>query len=420
MATMSDPARIYFRDASYDGQLARTLSLAADGVADLGEAMAAARAVHKTAPSEWHAAWHATAERAQRLAVSAAEAGDRVTARDAYLRASEYYRQASFFMRSNIDDPLLRAAYSAHVGTFRAAIALFDRLARYITIPFEGGHLNGYLHSPDATATRRPTIIMPAGYDSTAESMFGVPDALGRGYNVLTFEGPGQGGVLYDQRIYFRPDTEVVFAPVVDWLLSQPEVDPDAIVLFGRSFGGYTAARAAAFEHRLAALVLDPAQPRMADRIPDGLVGMIAPHIVNAQMRLSDNRAEFFHSRMAAHNIDTIEDYFAELSRFDMLDVAGQIDCPTLIIEAEHDFAGGSGQLLKDAMTASTTLVNLTADMGADGHCAGLGQRVWAGVVYPWLQVTLADRNSEAAPTPIHASAPSAAAATADREPTTP
>ena len=398
---MGDPARIFFRDASYDGQLARTMSLATDGAADLGEAMAAARTVKKTTPTEWHTAWSATAERAERFADSAAKAGDQVSARDAYLRASEYYRQASFFMRSNLDDPLLRAAYSAHVETFRAGLALFDRPARSITIPYEGGHLNGYLHSPDATGTPRPTIIMPAGYDSTAESMFGVPDAVARGYNVLTFEGPGQGGVLYEQRIYFRPDTEVVFTPVVDWLLTQPEVDPNRIILFGRSFGGYTAPRAAAFEHRFAALVLDPAQPRMADRIPDGIIGMIAPHIVNAQMKLSDNRAEFFHSRMATHNIDTIEDYFAELGRFDMLDVAGQITCPTLIIEAEHDFAGGSGQLLKESMTAPTDLVNLTAEMGADGHCAGLGQRVWAGVVYPWLHATLSDHSSHVAATPV-------------------
>ena len=40
---MSDPARIYFRDAGYDGQLARTLALVTDGCADLGEAFAAAR-----------------------------------------------------------------------------------------------------------------------------------------------------------------------------------------------------------------------------------------------------------------------------------------------------------------------------------------------------------------------------------------
>lgn len=387
---MTDPARIYFRDAGYDGQLARTLSLATDGAADLGEAMATARAVKKTAPADWHDAWIGAADRARALAVNAAEAGDRVTAREAFLRASEYYRQASFFIRSDLDNPQLQAAYASHVETFRDALTLFERPARYIQIPFEGGHLNGYLHAPDASGTPRPTIIMPAGYDSTAESMFGVPDAIARGYNVLTFEGPGQGGVLYEQRMYFRPDTEAVFSHVVDWLINLPEVDPTALVLFGRSFGGYTAARAAAFEHRLAALVLDPAQPRMADRIPDGIVGMLAPHIVNAQMKLSDNRAEFFGSRMATHNITAIEEYFAELGRFDMLDVAAQITCRTLIIEAEHDFAGGSGQLLQDAMTAPADLIHLTADIGAEGHCGGLGQRVWAGAVYPWLHTTLA------------------------------
>jgi hypothetical protein len=39
-----------------------------------------------------------------------------------------------------------------------------------------------------------------------------------------------------------------------------PEV-ARSLVLIGRSFAGYLAPRAASFEHRLAALVCDPAQP---------------------------------------------------------------------------------------------------------------------------------------------------------------
>jgi hypothetical protein len=80
-----------------------------------------------------------------------------------------------------------------------------------------------------------------------------------------------------------------------------------------------------------------------------------------------------------------------------MLADAGRITCPTLIIEAEHDFAGGGGQQLRDAMTAPTELIHLTEAQGADGHCAGLGQEVWAGVVYGWLQKVLAPQRVTAA-----------------------
>jgi predicted alpha/beta-fold hydrolase len=103
------------------------------------------------------------------------------------------------------------------------------------------------------------------------------------------------------------------------------------------------------------------------------------------QMRFSENRREFFAARMAAHGIADIGAYFAELRRYNMLDVAKEISCPTLIIECENDFAGGSGQALKDAMSAPTDLVRLDARQGADGHCAGLGQEIWSETVYGWL-----------------------------------
>ena len=71
-----------------------------------------------------------------------------------------------------------------------------------------------------------------------------------------------------------------------------------------------------------------------------------------------------------------------------MLRHAPQITCPTLIIEAEHDFAGG-GQTLIDALAAPSQLVQLTEHQGADGHCGGLGQEIWSEVVYHCLRDTL-------------------------------
>ena len=387
---MSDPSKILFSNPSYDGQFTRTLAAALDGCADLGEAFAAARSVKSCTGENWHTAWAGAGERASAMATEASEAGDIVTARYAHLRASEYHRQSYYFLRSDPDDARLQQSYAAQVAAFRWGISLLAHPAEAVQIPYRDTHLCGYLFRPDDSGERRPTVVIPAGYDSTAESLFGVPDAIERGFNVLTYEGPGQGGVLYHQRLYFTPDTESVVTPVVDWLVSRPEVDPAQIVLIGRSFGGYIAARAAAFDHRIAALVLDPAQPRMADRLPEGFVGKIAPHVVNAQMRLSGTRAEFFGARMVTHGLHSIPDYFAELGKFDMVAVAGRIQCPTLIIEAENDFAGGSSGLLRDAMTAPVEVRNLTAKQGADGHCAGLGQRVWAGTVYPWLLSTLA------------------------------
>jgi dienelactone hydrolase len=387
---MADPAKLLYRNPSFDGQLSRSVSAAVVHAADIGETLATARRVKRLNGSDWYDAWSQTAATAQAVGERAQSAGEIVTAEHAFLRASEYYRQAYYFIRSDLDDARLQQAYASHVGTFRSAVALMDHRVDAVRIPYEHTTLAGYLFVPDGTGARRPTLVFPCGYDSTAEAGWtNVPAALERGYNVLSFEGPGQGEALFTQRLFFRADFEAVATPVLDWLLARPEVDASRVVMVGRSFGGYLAPRAAAHDTRIAGLICDPAQPDMGARLPDGFVGKIAVPAVKTQMRIDANRAEFFGARMAAHGIDSIDRYFAELRTFTMLDQAKQIACPALIVEAEHDFAGGSGSLLKDAMSSPVELVNLTAAQGADGHCAGLGQETWAGVVYDWLARTV-------------------------------
>jgi pimeloyl-ACP methyl ester carboxylesterase len=396
---MTNPSKLLYRNPSYDGQLARTLAAATVQGADLGETMATARRVGTLKGRSWYETWTQTADEAAGVATAAGRSGDRVTARHALLRASEYYRQAYYFIRSDLDDGRLQKAYRHHVETFLAATVLMDHPVEAVRIPYDETTLGGYMFAPDDNGAPRPTLVFPCGYDSTAEAGWvNVPPALQRGYNVLVFEGPGQGEALFAQRLYFRPDFERVVGPVLDWILARPDVDPSRVVLVGRSFGGYLAPRAAAFEGRLAALICDPAQPDMGIRVPEGIVGKLAGPVVRAQMRISENRAEFFGARMAAHGIDTVDRYLTELRRYTMLPHAAGISCPTLIVEADNDFAGGGGQILYDALTVPAELVHLTEAQGAEGHCAGLGQEIWAGAVYGWLNRTLGSASVEPVP----------------------
>ncbi len=390
-----DPARILLSDASYDGQFARTLTAAYAGAADLGEAYATARRVTRPDGERWCTEWSATAARVRAEAESSLARGHRRSARLGLLRASEYWRQAFYFVRHDLDAPALQQTYAAHRDSFVAALDLHEHPAELVRIPYtdETGAttLRGYLFSPDDSGRARATLVFPCGYDSTAEAgWLDVSEALAHGYQALAVEGPGQGETLYVQRRYFRPDWEQVLTPVVDWLLTRAEVDPARIGLVGRSFAGYLAPRAATVEHRFAAMVADPAQPDMAAHLPSGLAGAVAVPVVEAMTKMSAQRREFFGARMVAHGLTSVEEYFAELERFRMLDRAKEITCPTLVVEAEHDFAGGGGATLAAAMTAPTTQVPLTAATGADGHCAGTGRLQWARVVYDWLDEALA------------------------------
>ena len=383
---------LFFSNELYDGQLERTLGAVYAGMADLGEAFATAAQVGKPTPDSWYDAWSARAAVAEAQAAATDQPAGR---RDALLRASEYHRQSYFFLRHNLDDPRLLTAYQAHVDTFRAALPLLRWHTEQLSVPFENHELTAYFFAPDDSGAVRPTVIMPAGYDSTAEEGYAyVAAALEYGYNAVTFEGPGQGACLYRDRTFFRPDFAAVLSPVLDAVLALPQVDPAALVLVGRSMAGYLAPQAAAYDHRIAALVCDPAQPDLAAHIPGGLIGKVAGPVGALQMKVSDDRAEFLGSRMATHGCHTLGDYLTTLRTFTMIDVADRISCPTLIIECEGDFAGGNGQALADAMTAPVTLVHLTSAQGAGGHCAGLGQKVWENTVYPWIADVLSRQNS--------------------------
>ena len=68
-------------------------------------------------------------------------------------------------------------------------------------------------------------------------------------------DGPGQGGTLRRYGVVSRHYTEVPIGKCIDWLLAREDVDPDRIAVCGSSMGGYYAARAGCYEHRLAAVI---------------------------------------------------------------------------------------------------------------------------------------------------------------------
>ncbi|MGC4105797.1 MAG: alpha/beta hydrolase [Thermomicrobiales bacterium] len=388
---MSQSIRILFREDFYDGQFSRTLTAAYAGMADLGEAFATAHTIGKPTPDAWHEAWHRLASTTMASLAVAEAAGHTESVRSLGLRASEYFRQSYFFLRHDLSDSRLLAGYHGQVAAFAKALPLTAPFAAQFSIPYETTTIKGYFFSADAGPVARPTIVFPSGYDSTAEEGWNyAPAALARGYNVVSFEGPGQGGTLYEQGLFFRPDFNAVLTPLIDLLEMNPRVDNDAIVLIGRSFGGYLAPQAATVEHRLAALVCDPGQPDMAALLPKGVAAKAAAPMIATEMHLDPNKREFFGARMASHGVHTPEAYFAELHRYTMIDKARDIACPTLVIACEGDPVGGNGSSLASAMGDRATLKTLTIAEGAGGHCGWLGQRVWEDVVYGWLQDTLA------------------------------
>jgi pimeloyl-ACP methyl ester carboxylesterase len=393
--------RFLFDDESFSFETLRAAGFANYGGADLGDILATARGIPDGDEVAWHREWKATGERVEQLGRSSLANGHRVSAREALLRASNYYRTAEFFRREDPpNDPEVLLLSGRSRSTFRDAMALMEFGFEDVEIPYEGTTLPGYLYLVDDSGTPRPTIVYNSGYDSTLEeSYFAIAAAaLARGYNVLAFDGPGQGAALRKQGLTFRPDWEAVITPAIDYAHSRPEISRDRIALFGYSLGGYLVARAAAFESRIAALILD-------DGIFDfhaAMVHAMPPFITEWLDEGRDDAATPVLSMLMLHNtqirwaiqngmwtmgVKTPADVPRAFKDYTLAGIADRIAVPTLILDADNDqFLKGEPQRAAEALTnADTTLVTLTDAEGAGEHCHMGAMSRLHQVIFDWL-----------------------------------
>ena len=399
--------KFLFEDDTFSFETLRTTGFASYSGADLGEVLATAARITDGDEASWHREWAATAAWVAELGERSLAAGHRVTARENLLRASNYYRNAAAFVLDNpADNPKVAALYAAQIDTFAAASALFDHPAEAVSIPYQDTTLPGYLFLVDDSAAPRPTIIYTSGYDSTSQECYFVlaVAALRRGYNVLAFDGPGQGGALHLQKLVMRPDWEAVITPVVDYALTRPEIDPDRIAGFGYSLGGYLLARGAAFEHRLCALILDDGVHDLAsgfaDNMPPFLMDWVreghdeyAIAVLTLLMSVSPQLAWALRNGMWVFGVESYAEVLRTAAEYTLAGFAGQIVAPTLIMEGEHDtLLQGQPERVEKALTAAkATRVTLTEAEGAGEHThAGALARAHQ-VIFDWLDTVWID-----------------------------
>jgi hypothetical protein len=131
-------------DPLYERFAFRALSHTLYGGADFGECLVTARQRRPGDADGWHRAWTVTADRVFEIAESCAAAGHPVSAREAYLRASNYYRISYLPLFGAPVDPRLVAAFDWEAEAFRRAAARMTPPAEAVEIPFEGTSLPAY------------------------------------------------------------------------------------------------------------------------------------------------------------------------------------------------------------------------------------------------------------------------------------
>ncbi|MGK9148217.1 alpha/beta fold hydrolase [Plantibacter flavus] len=388
------------KDDLFDAQTLRAVSSAIFGGADVFECIAIARRVKGDDLASWHAEWKRAAEDAYSLGVTAEANGQHETARLAFLRACTSFRTAGSVYLAAPVDPRLTESIARQRDSFRRALAHFTTPVDVVEIPFEDITLPGYHFRVADDGKRRPTVILVNGYDGTVEEnyFYNAQAALDRGYDVLAFDGPGQGSVLVEQGVHLRPDWENVVTPVVDWLLEQPSVDPERIALIGLSLGGYLAPRAASGEHRLAACIADSGFYDLFDaaisRIPAPLRGQIPDGNATAVRLvedLMDSRLKkptdgwSLRRGLYVNGVDTMMDYIRDARNYTLKGFAEQITCPTLVCHAEGDDIAAQAPELYAALNCEKQLILFTEAEGAGQHCEVGARQLYLARSFGWL-----------------------------------
>ncbi|MCS6947102.1 MAG: alpha/beta hydrolase, partial [Steroidobacteraceae bacterium] len=181
------------------------------------------------------------------------EAGGRAfSAGNKLQRAALYYSIAE--RMQGYGHPGRQATYAKMLDAFQRGTRLARENASRVEIPYQGGQIAGiYTRAPGNG--RRPVVLYVNGLDSCKELLFfsWLPHALAkRGISTLTIDQPGTGEALRLHGLPATHQSELWASKVVDWLETQPDVDPARIGMTGVSLAGYYVPRAVAFEPRFA------------------------------------------------------------------------------------------------------------------------------------------------------------------------
>jgi len=334
-------------------------------------------------PDAWQEEWSAMARRLEAVAAKAAAEGHEMTAGNYYLRAGMYYFTGERFVPPGEDKRALgkKALECQHAGLRRRHPNI-----ELVEVPYEGTTLPALFMKAPGLSGRAPTVVVFDGMDNCKEMsvLFAGLEFAARGIHTLAIDGPGQGESLRLRGLHSRHDYEVPGAAAYEYVAARPDVDSARVVVMGYSFGGYYAARIAAFERRYAAGVAFAAlhwdlaawQREIKRR-----------HETDPKMTAQST----FHFAwvMGSPDMDTA---IEKAKRFSLAGVAERITCPFLIVHAEDDrvVPVESARKLYEAVGSTRKhLKILTAADGSIYHAQADNRQVGVDYIADWIGANL-------------------------------
>lgn len=330
MATMSYRLRkrmkCFFSNPDFESQMIRLLHSAKNQGADPCECMQTLGLIDENKCDTWYSAWITLAEKVRK---EAEEKGGQ-SAKETFLRASNYYRQAYSFLYFESNDPRILETEEMQNRCFLKADVPSINLGIGNLYP--------------ASNEKGPVLIVNQGYEGNKlDSFFTFHQAATQhGFHLVTFDGPGQGEHLIHKDSTMSLRWEQVIGELIDKLKEIPLVG--SIALIGIGWGSFLAAQAATKETRLDALILAPGiidpligvekvLPDFRKKLDEG--NSTAINTLFGQAMTNKMYANKLKMKMLAHQVDTPFDLYQLYSQWKLDPTL--IRCPTLVFNATED-----------------------------------------------------------------------------------
>jgi pimeloyl-ACP methyl ester carboxylesterase len=385
---------MFSQDETYNYEVLRALSHIPYGGADTAEVLATARRIVAGDDESWYREWRNLAQEVSALSDDTRDAKSRGLAR---LRASNYWRTAEFFLEGR--DPRSLPTYQSSVATFRSGLAELDVEAEYIDVPYGTSSLTATWY-PAPASNGGPVLVIGGGYDSTEEELWFafVAGARERGYDCLTYSGPGQGAVIRERGQTFVSEWERPVGAVLDALEAKTS-ENRPVVLLGWSLGGYLAPRAAAFDPRVDAVVAHnvyydffeavvPAVPEYRKPIEEGDREQVNQNC-EAAMKVLTRARWGIQNGMWTMGCHDPYDYFVRMREFTLEGVAEQISCDVFVTAGSADHFVPLAQLdqFQAALTRARSVTTKVYDekLGGGTHCQTGATHLWQRDLFDWL-----------------------------------
>ncbi|KAH6884593.1 Alpha/Beta hydrolase protein [Thelonectria olida] len=390
------------QDASLNFEILRNLAVARYGGSDVNELLQVAGRVDSKNLETFYDAFVSLAERVDSQGQAIDSARHPVSARDAFFRAATYYRAADFYLHGNPSDPRINTLWEKQQVAFDKALALMDIPGQRVTLKADGFEVPAiyYAASKDSSVPR-PTVIAGSGYDGGQEELLHNVGfaALERGYNFITYEGPGQPLVRRNQNLGFIAEWEKVVTPVVDYLSTRSDVDSSKIALIGISMAGYLAVRAAAFEHRLACVMAIDGVYSVYEAYRNAMTGPMRDVLDSGDREKLDEmvrqtlKADIpivlrwgIEQGLWSFNTDSASVWMDGTRKMTLDGLTDKIQCPVWVGEAEVDqFFLGQPEKVRDALGDRATYVALTSSDSAENHCHVGAQVLVNQLIFDWF-----------------------------------